>query len=114
MHSLSYLLGATRLEEDWSPATAALTHTAEERLRGALFSAASSSSLADLLLRRIKQPFEEMCIAALRSDPTCKPRCSWIGAGGEGLLGSGQVGGICLGTMALSMKSRCKVTDVIT
>ena len=66
MHSLSYLLGATRLDEDWSPANATLSQEAEKKLREALFSAAASNSLAGTLLGRLKQPFEESRVAVLR------------------------------------------------
>ena len=66
MHSLSYLLGATRLEEEWSPASAVLSQEAEQKLRDALFIAAGSISLAGTLLARLKQPFEESRVAALR------------------------------------------------
>lgn len=68
MHSLSHLLGATRLEEEWSPTSATLAPEAEKKLREALFSAAGSTTLADALLRRLKQPFEESRVAAFRSE----------------------------------------------
>lgn len=55
-------------EETYSPEAVALGEASEARMREAIFSAAERASPAESLFSRLKQPFEESRIAALRSE----------------------------------------------
>ena len=66
MHSLSNILGAPRQEDECSVSNARLSHEAENSLQDAVYGSAAANPLADILFQRLKQPFEESRIAALR------------------------------------------------
>lgn len=79
MHALSDLLGASRIDEECSTSNARLNTEAEDRLSDDIFSCAATTSLADTLSLRLKQPFEECRIAALRCDFRSQTSTSWCG-----------------------------------
>ena len=66
MHSLSCLLGIIALGEHSNPSSVALTPSAEDALKEAVFHATDGRPLANVLFTRLKQPFEESKEAAFR------------------------------------------------